>query len=70
MAKPTWGGVIIQFSMMQPEYSAGDGRLVSHRAATIKGILQKRYPDMQLEVSANCLEGKKMFDELNDNKQR
>ena len=55
---------------MQPEYVGESGRLVSHHAATIKDILQKRYPDMQLEVSANCLEGKKMFDELNNNKQR
>lgn len=63
------GGVgtkfIIQFSLTEPRYRYKDGIMVSLRCAEIEAILNKRYPDVRISVSKNCLDGKNMFDGIN-----
>lgn len=56
------GGVIIQFSMMQPDYIISRGKLVSQRAEEIERLLNKRAGSALVKVSRNCTEGKEMFD--------
>lgn len=57
------GGIIAQFSMMQPKYVVTNGQLVSKRAQEIEQILMKRASgEATISVSKNCTEGKQMFD--------
>ena len=58
------GGIIAQFSMMQPKYIVTNGQLVSKRAQEIEQILKIRASgEATINVSKNCTEGKQMFDQ-------
>lgn len=58
------GGVLIQFSMPNPDYTAIKGKLVSKRALMLEDILRKRaHYDGIVKISKNCLEGKELFNE-------
>ena len=57
------GGIIIQFSMMQPKYIISNNCLVSERAQEIERILKKRACGRAtIVVSRNCTEGKQLYD--------
>lgn len=55
------GGVLIQFSCMQPEYISYKGNLISKRAKKIQAILESRLPNQKIIVSNNCMEGMEIF---------
>lgn len=56
---------LVQFSVKDPRYQYKDGKMVSLRCVEIEAIISKRYPDIDMNISKNCLDGKKLFDEFN-----
>ena len=60
------GGMFMQVSFLNPNYDVINGSLVSKRAIELENILKKRADtETIVKVSHNCLEGKKLFLELN-----
>lgn len=61
--KTALGEVICQFSMQNPKYVVINNSVISKRAIEIFQILKTRYgKEIEIVVSRNCIEGKKMFD--------
>lgn len=64
------GGVLIQFSLSLPDYCVKDGKLFSRRADKIEMLLDKRKQmfglDCKIELSKSCLEGKKIWNRINN----
>ena len=56
-------GVLIRFTLHDPQYYVDDGKAISKRAEEIKSVVQVR-ADSPVIVSRNCLEGKELFDIL------
>ncbi len=58
------GGVIL-FSLPHPQYGIKNGNLMSMRVLEVERIMRERYGDgFYLEISYNCLEGKKIFERV------
>lgn len=56
-------GVIVCFSMFNPQYIVKDNQLFSNRAAKIENILiGRKCAGDEVIVSKNCLEGKQLYD--------
>ena len=61
------GGVLIQFSCMQPDYLVNKGRLISKRTQKIENILKSRQSNYTVIVSKNCMEGMEMYHAVKEN---
>ena len=55
--------IILQFSLLNPQYKFKNGRLVSLRAQEVLNIMKKRYGEQSdIEIGLSCYEGKKLWD--------
>ena len=65
------GGMLIQISFHKPNYDVIKGALVSKRAIELEDILTKRAgAGTIVKVSRNCMEGKRLFLDLNRKHER
>ena len=54
-------GLLIRFTLHDPQYYVEDGKAISKRAEEIKSVIQTR-TDSTIIMSRNCLEGKELFE--------
>ena len=56
--------LFVQFSLQQPDYVVKGGELISRRTCFIEKVLQARFPNSKIQISKNCLEGKRNYESI------